>query len=204
MLPDERLVVVDIETGGLESWRPILQIAAIALNSQLHELETFEAKLRFRRRLVDPVALRKNNYSPELWRKSARPGRDVAADFAEFLRRHATVEISAPGGQTYRVAQLVAHNAAFDGTFLKAWFERMGLFLPGHFRLLCTIQRAAWLFCEDKLLTPPKDYSLGTLCEYFGVPLRADQAHDALNDARATVDLYRAMMHARCDHQKAA
>ena len=185
---------VDLETGGLETWRPIIQIAAIAVNSSLRELEVFESKLTFDSRFVDPRSLRKNNYNPDRWRREARPAREVATAFAEFLRRHATVDVSAAGRGGFQVAQLVAHNAAFDGPFLQAWFERLGQFFPGHFRLLCTVQRAVWLFHEDKKLTPPHDFKLGTLCEYFGVPLRPEDAHDALNDVRATVGLYREMV----------
>lgn len=191
--PDERLVFVDLETGGFETWRPITQIAAIAVNSSLRELEVFEAKLNFGYRYVDPRSLRKNSYSPEIWKREARPSGEVATAFADFLRRHATVEVVGTG-RGYQVAQLVAHNAAFDGPFLQAWFQRMGQFFPGHFRLLCTVQRAVWLFHEDKSLTPPRDFKLGTLCEYFGVPLRPEDAHDALNDVRATVGLYREMI----------
>lgn len=190
---DERLVFVDLETGGLETWRPIIQIAAIAVTSSLREIETFESKLRFEPRFVDPKSLSKNSYSRERWSREAQPAREVAIGFAAFLRRHATVDVSAAGRGGYQVAQLVAHNAGFDGPFLQAWFGRMGLFLPGHLRVLCTVQRAVWLFHEDKSLTPPTDFKLGTLCQYFDVPLRPEDAHDALNDVRATVALYRAM-----------
>lgn len=192
--PDERLVFVDLETGGLLPWRPIIQIAAIAVSSSLRELEVFESKIMFQKRFVDPKALRKNSYSPERWKREARPAGEVAKAFAEFLRRHATIEVAGSGRGSYRLAQLVAHNANFDGPFLLAWFDRMGQFFPGHFRMLCTVQRAVWLFHEDKSLTPPTDFKLGTLCEYFGVPLRPEDAHDALADVRATVDLYRAMV----------
>ncbi|MDZ4821590.1 MAG: 3'-5' exonuclease [Planctomycetota bacterium] len=202
--PDERLVFVDLETGGLETWRPIVQIAAIAVTSSLCEIETIEAKLRFEPRFVDPKSLRKNNYSPERWSREAKSAREVATTFAEFLRRHATVDVTAAGRGGYRVAQLVAHNAAFDGPFLQAWFERMGLFFPGHFRVLCTVQRAVWLFHEHKTLTPPRDFKLGTLCEYFGVQLRPEEAHDALADVRATVGLYREMFQLEANRKFAA
>jgi DNA polymerase III epsilon subunit-like protein len=45
-------------------------------------------------------------------------------------------------------------------------------------------------FLEHPALIKPIDYKLGTLCEYFGVRLTD---HDALNDVRATVELYRAI-----------
>ncbi len=42
-----RLVFVDLETAGLSVWRPIIQIAAVAVTSSLEEVETFEAKIAF-------------------------------------------------------------------------------------------------------------------------------------------------------------
>jgi DNA polymerase III epsilon subunit-like protein len=189
----EKLVFIDLETAGVDVWRPIIQVAAIALDSGLHELESFEAKIRFRRRFADPKALRKPHYSAARWRKEAQPVREVADKLAEFLARHASVELISLSGRPYRVAQLVAHNAAFDGPFLQTWFERLGRFFPGHFRTFCTLQRALWLFQEDKSLPPPADFQLTTLCRYFGVRLDPGEAHDALADVRATVELYRAM-----------
>jgi DNA polymerase III epsilon subunit-like protein len=56
------------------------------------------------------------------------------------------------------------------------------------------LQLALWWFNEHKEETPPANFRLGTLCEYFGIPLRAEDAHDALADVRATVLLYKAMM----------
>jgi DNA polymerase III epsilon subunit-like protein len=190
MVP-ERLVFVDLETTGLEPWRPVMQIAAVAVARNLAELESFEAKIKFPKRWADPAALRKVHYSPALWRRDAKPARLVAESFAAFLTRHATVDMISANGMPFRVAQVVAHNAAFDGAFLRNWFDRLGLFFPGHFRMLCTVQRAIWLFQEDLSLTPPEDYKLGTLCQYFGVRLPPEEAHDALNDVRATVKLYR-------------
>jgi DNA polymerase III epsilon subunit-like protein len=38
------------------------------------------------------------------------------------------------------------------------------------------------------------NYRLDTLCQYFGVPFSAADAHDALGDVRATVALYKALV----------
>ena len=192
-LPDERLVFVDLETAGLKPWRPIIQIAAIAVNCNLQELERFEAKIRFNRKFADPNSLRKASYSPERWQAEAQPASAVMDQFTQLLRRHATVDQTSSTRRVFQVAQLVAHNGAFDGAFLSVWYDRFGEFLPASPRVFCTLQRAIWLFHEDKSLTPPADYSLKTLCHYFGVPLRAEDAHEALNDVQATVELYRAM-----------
>jgi hypothetical protein len=188
-----RLVFVDVEVAGAEISRPIIQVAAIAVASDLEELETFEAKLKFDQRLADPHSLPKNRYCEKTWAAEARSATRVAPAFAQFLRRHAAVDGAGKRGSYYQVAQLVAHNASFDGPFLQAWFERIGKFFPGHYRMLCTVQRALWLFHEHHHLRPPTDYKLGTLCDYFGVRLNPKEAHTALADVRATVELYRRM-----------
>jgi DNA polymerase III epsilon subunit-like protein len=149
----ERLVFVDLETTGLEPWRPVMQIAAIAVSRNLAEIETFEAKVQFPKRWADPAALRKFHYDPKVWRREGLSAREVAEAFATFLLRHATVDVVSSNGVGYRVAQIVAHNATFDGAFLRNWFDRLGLFFPGHYRMLCTVQRAIWLFQEDLTLT---------------------------------------------------
>jgi DNA polymerase III epsilon subunit-like protein len=192
-MQQERLVFVDIETAGLETWRPIIQLAAIAVNSQLNELEQFNERIKFRFKDADRNSLRKNSYDARVWKESARSEREVAERFDKFLRRHATVDLVSAEGTTYQVAQLVAHNANFDGPFLKAWFDKLDLYSPACPRVLCTLQKAMWLFEEDKSLSPPVDFKLGSLCQYFGVRLTAEQAHDALFDVRATVELYRRM-----------
>jgi len=192
-MPDERLVFVDLETAGLKPWRPIIQIAAIAVDVKLRELERFEAKLQFDEKFANPKSLCKASYSVERWQEEARPAGEVMKQFTDLLRRHATVDQMSSKRRVFQVAQLVAHNGAFDGAFLSAWYDRFGEFLPASPRVFCTLQRAIWLFHEDKSLTPPPDFSLRTLCHYFGVSLRASEAHEAMNDVQATVELYRAI-----------
>lgn len=189
--PDERLVFIDLETGGGEPWRPIMQVAAIAVDASLRELETIEIKLQFDLRRVHPACRRKAHNSKEVWAREAISEHDAGERFAAFLKRHATVDMISTDGRGYRVAQLVAHHASFDASFLSSWFRRIDRFLPAHPRVLCTHQRALWLFHEDKTLCPPADYQLATLCQFFGVRLRNHEAHEALADVRATVALYR-------------
>ncbi len=195
----EVIVFTDIETGGLDFSRPIIQIAAVAINSNFQERESIELKIEFDRRLADPASLPFSKFKPAVWKREAMPAKNAARQYAAFLRRHATFEMVSREGRTYRLAQLAGHNAErFDGPFIHAWYRRHQVFCPTRYMTLCTKQKALWLFEEDRSLTPPADFKLGTLCEYFDVRLRKDEAHDALVDVRATVKLYQA----KCNHQR--
>ena len=190
----EEVVFLDLESAGLEFTRPIIQIAAVAVDSTLYELESIELKIRFDESAADPVSLSKNKYDPDVWQREAIDSHEAATTFAQFLRRHATFDMFSRDGKPYCIAQLAGHNAErFDGPFLHAWYRRQQVFCPARYMTLCTKQKALWLFEEDRTLTPPRDFKLGTLCQYFNVRLRDADAHDALNDVRATVQLYRAM-----------
>lgn len=196
-LPDERLVFVDLETGGAESWRPIYEIAAIAVDASLNELETFEVRLRFCRHLAYPKVLSGSRYEKPQWNRRALASDEAAEEFADFLARQGTVDQSSRYSRIFEVAQLVAHNAAFNGEFLSHWVKQLGRFLPASRRMLCTMQRAIWLSHEDKSLTPPNNFKLPRLCQYFGIPFAMESAHEALFDIRTTVELYRAMNQVR-------
>ena len=193
--PDERLVFLDLEVAGGEPWRPIIQLAAIAVDSRLDELERLEIKLRFRHRDADARSLFGSRYSPEVWREEAISECCALEQLSALLRRHATVDQVVAHGRVIQVAQIVAHNSAFDAAVLMHWFDAYERFMPASQRFLCTMQRAIWLIHEDKSLTPPPDYRLTTLARYFGVPLRNGDAHDAMKDVEATVGIYLSLIH---------
>lgn len=202
MCPVGRLVFLDLETAGPEPKRhPIIQLAAIAVDADsLASVESFEVKILFDEQKANKYSLRKNSYSRRTWQDEALPEKEAAHQFAAFLRRHATVPTIGQGGKEYLLAQLAAHHAQFDGSFLHAWYDRLGLFCPARFQPRCTMQRALWHFFEHPSDNPPVDYKLRTLCKYFGVPLI--DAHDALGDVKATVRLYRAIVVASTPFQK--
>ena len=200
---DERLIFFDLESGGffdvvageVKVTKPLIQIAAIAVDRRYRERETLEIKIQFDESRADQAALNTNHYDRETWLRDALPAGQAAKRFADFLRRHATVDKQSRAGRPYRIAQLVAHNAErFDGPLIHAWFKMLSQFCPAAYSVFCTKQRAFWLFHEHKDLTPPENFKLGTLCQYFGIPLGEEQAHDAMNVVRATVGLYRAML----------
>ena len=190
---NQKLIFIDIEVGGPNPKRhPIIQLAAIAVDARLDVLEAFEAKIRFTLKCANAYSLRKNSYHPGIWAQEAREPKEVAKEFAQFLRRHATVSALSNTGERYEIAQLVAHNAAFDGPFLLEWYQRLGVYLPAKRQLLCTLQLALWRFAISGERSPA-NYQLATLCAYFGVPFHAAKAHDALGDVSATVQLFRAL-----------
>jgi DNA polymerase III epsilon subunit-like protein len=191
--PEERLVFVDIELVAVGRRRAILQIAAVAVSRSLVEQESFEAKIRLDESRFRPMSVRNRHFDLAQWRQEGRSPKAVACDFARFLTRHASAVVPGADGRPLIVAQLVAHNAEFDGGFLRDWFERLGLFFPASYRIFCTLHRAMWYFHEDRAMMPPRDFKLGTLCRHFGVPFNDYEAHDALTDVRATVELYRRM-----------
>src|SRR5262245_38554307 len=153
-----QIVFVDVEVAGAEISRPIIQVAAVAVASNFAELETFESKLTFDKRLADPNSLTKKRYDAHTWAVEPRMGSSADRAFSRFLRRNAFINSYRNGCSPAPVAQLVAHNAQFDGPFIRAWFERVGRFFPGDYRMLCTVQRALWLFYEHPQLRPPTDF----------------------------------------------
>ena len=203
----EEYVFVDVESAALREHSQIIQLAAIAVDSELRELEAFERKIRFDVERADKQSLRLNSFEPLVWKRLAsRPeGRrgGVRPILTPSMRRSTCTATKAH--RSYRVARLVAHNGSFDGLRLQTFYDDLGLFLPAARSVYCTLQRAYWLFAEDTRLTPPANYKLGTLCEYFGVSLPDSATHNARHDVRACLELYRAMKrHAQLRRQEAA
>ncbi len=194
MSSGERLVFFDLETAGPKADVSIIQIAAIAVDSELEELESFQGNVRLEKSTRTNVRNEGQIIEPAIWKRLASQPDHAATEFAKFLRRHATIDMTSKHGKPYQLARLAAHNATFDGPLLIEWYKSLGLFLPATRAVYCTLQRAYWLFEEDKSLAPPTDYKLATLCEYFGIHLARHEAHNAMADVQATVKLYRAIV----------
>lgn len=147
-------VLVDVETSGM---RPavdrMLSVAAVVVDDD-------EVTREFTTLLnpgVDPGPVHVHGLTPALLAGKPRFA-DVAEELAGVLR-----------GRT-----MVAHNAAFDASFLVAEARRAGVEPPLE-RYLCTLDLAGRLHLSTT------DLKLGTLAEHFGVEQRA--AHDAHDDA---------------------
>ena len=187
------VVYFDLETAGVEDYRPDIQLAAVAVDEDLIEVASIEMKIQFDVALADPEALRINHYDAAVWRDQALPLPTVVARFGRFLDNFKTLQrVSKRTGRPYKVAQLAGHNAAtFDGPRLKSMYTRAGVFLGADPRVLDTMQLAMWWFHQRRM--EPENYKLVPLCQYFGIPV-GDDAHDALADVRLTVRLAKALL----------
>ncbi len=193
---DDRLVFVDVEAVGSVRKPHVIQIAAIATNGKMEELAGFEAKAQLPKGGKPKPS--HSRYNKKLWDAEGSDAKKVAIEFASFLTRNATVERYSKNGQMFRVAQMVAHNSGFDSDILQAWFKQLNVYLPASFQTLCTMQRAMWLSQEASDNFRPSDFRLVSLCKHFGIEHSPKQAHDAFNDVRATLLLYREMR--MCQH----
>ena len=132
------VVYFDLETAGVEDYRPDIQLAAVAVDGDWNEVGSIEMKVQFDIALADPEALRINHYDTAVWREQALPLPAVIARFGRFLDNFKTLQrISKRSGRPYRVAQLAGHNAAtFDAPRLKSMYTRAGVFLGADPRVL--------------------------------------------------------------------
>lgn len=86
----------------------------------------------------------------------------------------------------------VGHNPSFDMRFVRSYFEEHGDVYFGSWfdnRPADTVSLAVAASMRGHFKVA--DYKLGTLCAHFGIPL---EAHDAMNDVRATRALFHTLM----------
>ena len=185
------IVFFDLETGGLSGKEhPITQIGAVGVDRDLNEIEAYERKIKFREENCDPVALEKNHYDPDVWAEVAISPKSVVREFSELLRRHDDLDNISAKGKQYKSCQTAGHNAAvFDRQFLGDWYRRLGMYCPADWRVLDTLQLAQWWYFGTGKKRPA-NFRLETLCGEFGIELEGE-AHDALVDVRATLELAR-------------
>lgn len=178
-------VYFDLETGGTEPQHPTIQLAAIAVTDDWHEIDAFEQKIRFNEADCDPAALTMNHYSAEAW-KDALPAPAVVARFAAWLRPHCVVEKVSKAGKPYQVARGAGYNAvAFDWPRLRALFGAS--FLPIDYLVRDVLQRV--LFYADEHGEAPENFKLATVAAWLGI--ETDGAHDALFDVRLCAKVHR-------------
>lgn len=148
-------VVVDVETSGFRPGHArVLSVAALALDGDGNVEHSVVSLLNPG---VDPGPTHVHGITAEMLDDQPTFG-EIAADLAELMH-----------GRT-----LVAHNAAFDYSFLTAEAEIAGVILPVD-SVMCTVELAR------RLELGLDNLRLETLARHWDVP--QTRAHDAFDDA---------------------
>ncbi len=175
--PMTDFVVLDVETTGLDATLDrIIEVGAVRFRNGQAQAELSQ--------LIDP----QSPIPEHITRLTGISQRDCQG---QPIMEQALPEILDFIGDL----PLVAHNAPFDTSFLQAAFERAAL--PP---LSNPVFDTVLLSCI--LLPCLKNHRLNTLAEFYGVPL--ERAHRALEDARATGEIFLRLLLEMADMDLAA
>lgn len=177
MLFPEPIIVLDTETTGTSNRAEIIELGAVCLNEYGQEVSSFST-------LIQPndmgphidKALAVNNIRrADLMQ--AQPWHTVGPYFVQWVN-----SIPVPSGSPI--------NIAFNAPFDKRMLENHGIFLRWG---QCAKQRSYQIMKANHAAPRNKNGglkqpNLAEACNYFDVPL-PDNAHRALDDARATAHL---------------
>ena len=190
------IIWIDLETGGLDhKVHQITQIAAVATCGlpELKEVASFEVKIELYPEMFSDEALEVQNYSDEAWAFQAVSARAALSELVKWLTPFTHQRKSKRTGAAYSAAHMAGYNVAFDGAFLRASIDRLDTWLPltnwtgGVFDVL---QYAKWWYFKS-CLPEPESFTLESMCELWDIQF---EAHDAMNDVRATLELATLML----------
>jgi DNA polymerase III epsilon subunit-like protein len=185
------LASIDLETTGTQpGFHEIIQIAVVPLNSDIrpnNDLPVFSQFIKPKRpERASKGATAKHGISIDDLMLEAPCSEKVEDMLVEWFDR-----LELPFG---KVIVPLAHNWAFESSFLKAWLgvEMVDRLFHSHAR----DGMLAAVFLNDKAafageVMPFNRVGLGSVCNKFGII--NTKAHDALADAYAGAEAYRAM-----------
>lgn len=171
------LLFIDVETTGFGDNAAVVEIALIpVINGERHE--PFVSYIRpHEGATISPDALRINKIDPKAL-STFPEAKEVIKRIIAFIDKHETVFV------------LAGHNASFDKRMFYKLFCRHGHYSDYTVRFspddLCTLRLAKKVLTDKR--KKPNGFKLGDLCEYFEIKL--ENAHSALPDIEATIDLY--------------
>ncbi|OIR07380.1 DNA polymerase III PolC-type [mine drainage metagenome] len=183
---NDRLLVLDTETGGLDPNRfSILSLGAVIWDNgvlgQEIDLPIAEASM-----VTDPQSLAINQIDPKKHLINAIPVDQAIPRFIGYLKDNF------PALAQGEKITLVGHNVAFDMGFLRRFFRLGNVRFEDYFshRTVDTATILKFLMLAGRVtLDSP---SSTTAFDYFGVKI--SQRHTALADAKATAELLNAML----------
>ena len=186
------LCAIDLETTGTQpGYHEIIQIAIVPLNSDIRpisELPVFYTNIKPKNpKRASKGATAKHGISIEELLLQAPDAEKVEDMLVEWFER-----LQLPFG---KVIVPLAHNWAFESSFLKAWLgvEMTDRLFHSHARdsMLTAVylnDRAAFAGEQE----PFNRVGLAACCNKFGIV--NSKAHDALADCYAGAEAYRAMV----------
>ncbi len=164
---------------------PFLELELAALDFETTGLSAARGD-----RVIEVAVVRgRPGREPQLWHTLIDPGRRVGATHihgitdAMLAGRPGFSEVLDELERQLAGAVLIAHNAAFDLSFLEMEYARVGRVAPAP-PVVDTLGLARRVLAIG-------DHRLATLCRRFD--LKRQQAHRALDDARATWELVQAL-----------
>ncbi len=158
--------IIDIETTGGNASRERITEIAIYIHDGIKVVNEYSSLINPECK-VPPFVARLTGISDEML-KDAPKFFEVARDIVEITED----------------CTFVAHNAAFDYSFVKQEFLNLGYKYKRP--VLCTVKMSR------KLLPGHKSYSLGNLCDSLGIQVTS--RHRASGDALATVKLFERLL----------
>ena len=192
----EKVAVVDVETTGLSpKFHEVIEIGCILFEqprvggriNEIKIIEEWDCKLSPERiEVADPVALKINGYGESRWHESLEQKKGLEI----FLKK--TTELTPdPFNENKSINSIVilGHNIFFDLRMLEASYERQGMDYILNKRVIDTYSFARAVFRDD---ASQNNFSLPALCDKFGIVNK--NAHSALSDCRATLELYQRLV----------
>jgi DNA polymerase-3 subunit epsilon len=179
----ERLVVLDMEMGGLDPCRhSVLSLGAVIWHDR-HITDSFEVFVRETEIVTEPAAMEVNKIDLQwLQEHGCRPAEAVRR-FHDFLAQHFG---TLPSQEKIILA---GHNLHVDLGFLRRLYGSAGLSHEPYFshRVLDTAGVLRFLYLAGRL--PVASASLGDALKHFGIESASSVRHTAIGDATLTAQL---------------
>lgn len=175
-------IFVDVETTGRTKNHGIVQLAAIVEIDVVTDTFVIECAPH-EQDLIEPDAMKVHGRTLEQVR-AYMPPLEAHAKFVSFLEKH--VDKFNKNDKLF----FIAYNAPFDSDMLRAWFEKAKDTYFGSWfwtPAICAMTLAGERLIERRASLP--NFKFATVCEAAGIKL--ENAHDALADATAAMELYR-------------
>lgn len=181
----DRLVVVDVETTGIDANKySLVSIGAVSIEDPS---KTFYGECSiWPGAAVDEGALRVNGMSmADITSAERKTEAQLVKEFIDWLPKNPI---------------MIAHNASFDRDFIAAACERGNVYNPFGFRTL-DVHTFVFMHLMRKGDTIPKNLSLNNCLKSLGLPPEPNP-HNALTGAQCEAQLFDKVLNYNGDEQQ--